>query len=326
MTEHRERTPDHHMYRSVVFFRDSLELLAAALQYYVGLLERDLSYIKDDPELASILGEKILDTLPVTEELREARWHRDKFNEKLSGGEDFGAHWEFGVSHGTVRFLKSVSFLYLEYLERRRDQLADQVPLSKSMLDAIDARITELREQGNQGVFKEAEPRPLLVQQLPEVQRPSKEQEPAKSEPAPTRPPPRVSTSIQLIDAQLRERCLDLFNTFDENDQPHRYDTVIAEATRVLEDRIRVLSGAEANVSGVDLVKHAFHESDPKLRLSPKPGEQQAAHLMFRGVFGFVRNPVHHALSEHLEKERVIQLLGFVDYLIHLVGAAERDQ
>jgi len=134
-----------------------------------------------------------------------------------------------------------------------------------------------------------------------------------------------VATTIEIVDQQLRGRCLDLFNEFDSSNQSHRFDTVVTEATRVLEDRVRTLAALGNEVSGVDLMTKAFGPKAVILRLSSQDSEQEAAHLLFRGAFGFIRNPAHHRLIEKLEKERVLQILGFVDYLLYLAETAVKE-
>jgi uncharacterized protein (TIGR02391 family) len=136
------------------------------------------------------------------------------------------------------------------------------------------------------------------------------------------RPPPRILSTIEILDPQLRERCLDLLEAFDEGEQSHRFDTVVAEATRVLEHRIRQLTGADASISGVNLMTYAFGGDHPKLVVSEDSSEQEAAHLMYRGATGFIRNPFHHRLIEDVSRERVLQILGLVDYLIYVAQTA----
>jgi uncharacterized protein (TIGR02391 family) len=142
--------------------------------------------------------------------------------------------------------------------------------------------------------------------------------------PAPPSHSLRLATSIELVDPQLRERCLDLFNVFDESNQPHRFDTVVSEATRILEDRVRALATLGPEISGVDLMTKVFSPKAPILRLSSQDAEQEAAHLLFRGAFGFIRNPAHHRLLDIMEKERVVQILGLVDYLLYLAETATK--
>ena len=50
---------------------------------------------------------------------------------------------------------------------------------------------------------------------------------------------------------------------------------------------------------------------------------QEAAHFFFRGYSGLVRNEVMHRVVESYTKERVMQLLGTVDYLLFLLSRAQ---
>ena len=105
---------------------------------------------------------------------------------------------------------------------------------------------------------------------------------------------PRLIGSIEIIDTELCARCLDLFEQFQQDGQRDRLDTVVTEATRFLENRIRHLAGVPRETVGVELAKAAFLGSTPLLKLSDVSAEQEAAHLLFRGFFGFVRNQIHH--------------------------------
>jgi hypothetical protein len=146
--------------------------------------------------------------------------------------------------------------------------------------------------------------------------------------PSPTgSPPPQIPVaSIEIHDPELRKRCLDLFTQFQRDGHHDRLDTVVNEATRILEDRLRSLSNALPTCVGVDLAKHASAPPSPYLTVSPILPEQEAAHLLFRGVFGFIRNSVHHRLVGTLQPERVLQIVGMVDYLIWVAEAAGRDK
>jgi hypothetical protein len=74
-------------------------------------------------------------------------------------------------------------------------------------------------------------------------------------------------------------------------------------------------------VVGVELAQFALSRKTPPIILSSIPAEQEAAHLLFRGVFGFIRNPFHHHLIGDLSPERTLQLVGTVDYLLSLLEA-----
>ena len=61
-------------------------------------------------------------------------------------------------------------------------------------------------------------------------------------------------------------------------------------------------------------------------RISDVDAEQQAAFLLFRGAFGYIRNRAHHKLLSDLPPERVVQIVGFIDYLISLAESAVRRE
>jgi uncharacterized protein (TIGR02391 family) len=111
-----------------------------------------------------------------------------------------------------------------------------------------------------------------------------------------------------------------LFRQFEASAQADRHDTVVTEATRILEDRLRKLTGTTDGATGAELATRAFAGNAPALRVSDIEAEQQAAHLLYRGVFGFIRNNVHHKLRPDLASERVLQILGLIDYLIFLAN------
>jgi hypothetical protein len=222
-----------------------------------------------------------------------------------------------------VRFIKAAGLLYVKQLQNRRNTLASRPNISRHALAAVDNRIASLRENVTSGVFQEATPMPLLVSDVaPE----SVTAGPPLTESLATAATPRplVLASIEILDADLRARCLDLFDSFETKGQRDRMDTVVTEATRVLEDKLRKVSGAAAEVSGLDLVKHAFGGDPPELRVSNVAAEQQAAASLFRGVFGLIRNVAHHRLLGELEPERVLQVLGMVDYCIAIAQGARR--
>jgi hypothetical protein len=91
------------------------------------------------------------------------------------------------------------------------------------------------------GVFRNASPIPLLVDEVVEIAsggQTTKSRHEHLSTPAAAEPKPVLLESIQILDPALRSRCLDLYADFDKRNQHDQFDTVIAEATRILEDRL----------------------------------------------------------------------------------------
>ena len=185
-------------------------------------------------------------------------------------------------------------------------------------MEAVDTRISQLEKKTESGVFANESPRPILADELLYKESPESTTASAGLAIA-DRPRPVLIASIEIIDTELWARCLE---QFQQDDQRDRLDTVVTEATRILENRIRHLRAFRGETVGVELAKAAFLGSTPLLKLSDVSAEQEAAHLLFRGFFGFVRNQVHHRLVGELRPERVVQVLGFADYLISLAEGA----
>ena len=61
----------------------------------------------------------------------------------------------------------------------------------------------------------------------------------------------------------------------------------------------------------------------PTIKFSDEKDIQESAHLLFRGYSGFVRNEVMHGLVSSYTRERVLQLMGMVDYLLFILSNAE---
>jgi hypothetical protein len=74
----------------------------------------------------------------------------------------------------------------------------------------------------------------------------------------------------------------------------------------------------------MDLVSQALRHDAGELVVSEEKAEQEAAFLLFRGFFGFVRNTVSHRLVPAYTKERAAQVLGLVDYLLFILSQGRR--
>ncbi len=227
------------------------------------------------------------------------------------------------ISHGNVRFIKSTAILYLRNLQNKRNSLSKKPNVSRYVLETVDNRISSLEEKIGMGVIGRASATPLLVEELlsekTQVCPPGSHDGLAGAE----RPRPVLFDSIPILDSTLKARCLDLFAAFREDGKHDRLDTVIAEATRILEERLRILSAAPEDCVGVELAKAAFAGTKGALRVSDIDAEQEAAHLLYRGTFGFIRNPVQHRLQQDLNPVRVLQLMGFIDYLLFVAENAD---
>lgn len=260
--------PDYHIYDWISFDRDTFQFYLAAVRFYETLLEADVKAMEEDEDLRVILGSEALDSYPIAKELQRVRRVHQWFDKEIAKAGADPLDYNVSVSHEWVRFVKSVSILYLEHLRRRRHVIASRPFISKAMLEAVDQQLAHFDEKTQIGVFRAATPYPITVGQLPEIAAeptPSVSQDAVSLGSAPPRPV--VLGSIEIRDRELRKRCLDLLAQFREDGQHDRLDTVVNEATRILEDRLRLLSGAPATCVGVDLAKFAFSPPDPRLVL-----------------------------------------------------------
>lgn len=316
--------PDHHRYSWVAFYPDTVRFLLRAIAFYVERLEAEQRTLEADPELMALLTVETRREFRIGRDCDHAKriqlWLQEHLD-KANGDIDV----DISLDHATVRFLKSVGLLYLAHLKNRRNAISQTPDLSANTLAAIDREITKSEEfLNNAGVFSNASTIPLLVPERDVCSVPTGEQEAQPTLRRASRPSPVIIESIEILDQELRSRCLDLFQQFKESGEHARQDTVISEATRILEHRLRAAIKAADTVTGKDLAIAAFSGTNPVLRISSIPGEQTAVQLLFQGAFGFIRNPVHHKLLTDLSADRVLQVLGFVDYLISIINAAER--
>ncbi len=131
--------------------------------------------------------------------------------------------------------------------------------------------------------------------------------------------PVAMSLESLIRDDELRRRCLDLVAAARDHDR------AIREASVLLEDRIRKRLGGSAK-DGVKLMSEALNATDGRLVLSSRADEQEAAHALFRGVAGFLRNPSTHKLDDQTGPEEALRVVVIVDYMLKLVArATERE-
>lgn len=321
---------DNHIYHSIFIYKETFDFLLKSLHFYRELLKRSIDAVNVDEDLKALLDGETQQSSPVRKELTKvenaiAWWEKVREN----GGDEPYDYNIGSFSHGTIRFLKSVACLYLRHLRRKRDDFSNRTGEPKYILESLDNALSRFDEKmRTSGVFGKASAIPLLVEDVL-----SEHTLATSGERAPLHAPssavrqsdvkPILLETVQILDPALRARCLDLFNDFEQSSQHDRFDTVIAEATRILEDRLRSVLGVNSGV-GDDLANKAFGSSNPKLRVSTDQSEQTAVLLFFKAIFGHIRNPSHHKLLGNQSPERTIQILAMVDYAIHLLETAEK--
>ena len=140
--------------------------------------------------------------------------------------------------------------------------------------------------------------------------------------PPPRRPPDPVLLAADYIleDAELKSRCRDLLR------RRRHSDTIFREATVVLEDRIRSLSGITERLNPGALVSRALNPDPTRAHLvvSKEPSEQLGFHNICLGLVLTFRDPAHHSLDDTVTREDALKFLGFVDVLLGMLATATK--
>ena len=101
-----------------------------------------------------------------------------------------------------------------------------------------------------------------------------------------------------------------------------RYDDAIRNAFIAVEEEIRArISGAPDDL-GVELVTKAMNPSSPQLVFSGVKAEQEAAHLLYRGAIGYIKNPLSHRFLDTTDPGRTFELLAFASLLLRMLDEA----
>jgi uncharacterized protein Ymh len=228
----------------------------------------------------------------------------------------------FTIYYGDLRWLKAGMLLRIDELRALRDtQFAKYTSLPVSLVQAINARIAECENLAESGMFNSMVPHlltfdstmpaPIKVQVADSIAQDPKG--------------PLVVMRVELLDEGLRRRCGDLYEQFAA-DPTHqdRFDTVLRDASVVIESRIREATGLAESLIGEALLAKALAADTGELIFSNDKNEQKAVHLLFLGFFGFIRNSVNHRLVPTYTKERAAQVLGMADYLLFLLSQGRR--
>lgn len=118
-----------------------------------------------------------------------------------------------------------------------------------------------------------------------------------------------------LLDAELRDRCRDLLSA-----RKH-YDRAMREATTVLDDRLKKLSGIK-NMNPAPLVAKVLNGDPSKaiIVVSTEPNEQQGFYNMCSGVMLAFRDNTHHNLSDKFTQADALKFCGLIDMLLAVIG------
>lgn len=278
-------------------------------------------------EKYSTLAESLeLESSPYEKEIKRLKGMIDWGEKRLGSGESqsFGEITVEGVSYGSLRYLKAgVLFRVSQLFQKKSEVLRKDKTVPRSILQTFNEKIQQLINLAEMGMLNGLKPADVFFDIISSGER---EQSMEDLEVLPQIPPSinqSTSFEVPIIDPVLRKRCLSILNALDEGGTSDQYDTIIREMSVILEDRVRELSGYSGKLSGVQLFGETMGKLPPKIKFSDDKDIQESAHLLFRGYSGFVRNKVMHGLVSSYTRERVLQLIGMVDYLLFILSNAE---
>jgi uncharacterized protein (TIGR02391 family) len=129
----------------------------------------------------------------------------------------------------------------------------------------------------------------------------------------------QVSAAVEYLlqDDELRDRCMDLLKA-----RKH-YDRAIREATTVLDDRLKKLTGIKGMLPQ-DLIGKALNPDPAKamLVMSDDRAEQEGLFSICKGLGLSFRNPTHHNLTNKFSQQAAMKFCGFIDAILALLAQA----
>jgi len=130
-----------------------------------------------------------------------------------------------------------------------------------------------------------------------------------------------LSLAIEYLlqDEELKDRCGDLLR------RPRNFDRVFREATTVLEDRLRRLSGVKG-MKPLDLTGKVLSPNPQKaiLVVSDEKSEQDGFYSICKGVVLSFRDPTHHELSDKFNRIDALKFCSFIDSLLSILNQVQK--
>lgn len=236
-----------------------------------------------------------------------------------------------GISWLSIRYLKAGLLLLAKNLkEKKQEDLKKHKELPKSILQAYDEKIEQLVNLAESGMLNGLKPAEVFYEVTDLVKEELSDKEKIHLKEKASSPDEEIvltsddQLELPIIDSELRKRCLALLRKYEPEDFKERLDTIVREMSVILENRIKDISGFPKKF-GKNLIDEAFGKDgkSPVLIFSNDKKLQNSAKLFFEGYAGFIRNEAMHKIIPTYTRERVFQLLGFVDYLLFLLSRAE---
>ncbi len=294
---------------------DSYRLLLIGVDWYEVQLTAGTNLVTSNPTLKALFDKDAMNDGAIGEELRRVRIVRHYLKDIPPLTHDVTITI-CNITYQTLRYFKALIGLGLELVTAERNRISSNTDCGPGVAFALDAKINAARERAGVGIFAEMTPLPLLFH--PGTSEPSSPMRLVQSSAAAFRV---MADRLEFRDPELSKHCLDQLQRFSETGEHERLDSVVRDASTLLEVRLRKLSGAPSDTTGWDLISFAFGGSSPRILLSSNPKEHDAGQLLFRGFFGFVRNVVHHHLVDTFDPLRAKEVVGMVDYLLFVLEA-----
>jgi uncharacterized protein (TIGR02391 family) len=102
-----------------------------------------------------------------------------------------------------------------------------------------------------------------------------------------------------------------------------QFDNAIHDALKLVEEEIRSRIHASPDDVGVNLVSKAMNPKSPALVFSDVPAEQEAAHSLYRGALGALKNPRSHRFLDTSDRVRTLEILAFASLLMRMLDDAK---
>jgi uncharacterized protein (TIGR02391 family) len=103
------------------------------------------------------------------------------------------------------------------------------------------------------------------------------------------------------------------------------YQEAVLAAFREVEIRVRELSGAAKNATGVRLMRWAFGDDGPLNPSEEHAGEQHALMELYAGAIGYFRNPPSHRKVDYDNPTMAAEVVLLADLLLRVLDRIVRD-